>query len=52
MIESAVDPFRDTLPPETQAVCPGEALDWPRIEDYLRKNLSSDLDINGEFEVL
>lgn len=52
MVELPVDPFRDTPAPEVQAVRPGEALDWPGIESYLRKHLSADVDLDGEFEVL
>ncbi len=52
MVEPPVDPFRDAPPPEVQAVRTGEALDWPAIEDYLRKHLPSDLELSGEFEVL
>ncbi|MGK0260557.1 MAG: aminoglycoside phosphotransferase (APT) family kinase protein, partial [Candidatus Azotimanducaceae bacterium] len=52
MVDLPVDPFRDAPLPEVQAVRPGEALDWPGIEGYLRKHLSADVDLSGEFEVL
>lgn len=46
-----VDPFADDAPPETAEVRPGEALDWERIEAYLRTELPTDLDLSGQFEV-
>lgn len=52
MDELPVDPFRDTSLPEVQAVRPGEELDWPGIEAYLRQHLPADLDLGGNFEVL
>lgn len=50
MQEQPVDPFSDTPPPETEAVRPGENLDWPAIETYLRAELPSELTA-GEFGV-
>ena len=52
MVESPIDPFRDLPPPEVQAVRPGEVLDWPAIESYLRKHMPRDVDLEGDFEVL
>lgn len=46
-----IDPFRDEAPPEVDAVRPGEALDWARIEAYLRAHLPAEVDTTGAFEV-
>ncbi len=48
--ETAVDPFSDTPPPETEAVRPGENLDWVAIEAYLRAELPPELTV-GNFVV-
>lgn len=48
----SVDPFRDAPPAELAAVRPGEDLDWPAIEAYLREHLPAELDTSGAFEVL
>ena len=45
-----VDPFSDDAPPEIDAVRPGQDLDWPTIEAYLRENLPADL-LGGTFAV-
>ena len=47
-----VDPYADSPVPELQPVRSGEDLDWGEIEAYLRKELPSDLDLSGSFEVL
>ena len=48
-----VDPFADEALPEIAPVRPGENLDWPRIEDYLRANLPGAVfDAAGRFDVL
>jgi aminoglycoside phosphotransferase (APT) family kinase protein len=47
-----VDPFVDEVQPELAAVRGGEALDWDRVEAYLRANLPAELDVAGPFEVL
>jgi len=53
MYESGeVDPFTDDPEPEIAEVRTGEALDWARIEQYLRHELPADLDIGGDFHVL
>ena len=52
MIEEApVDPFVDEAPPETDAVRPGEDLDWVAIEAYLRANLPAEVTAEGPFAV-
>ncbi len=51
-VPDTVDPFRDSAPPEFATVRSGEDLDWKKIEAYLRANLSAELDIAGDFEVL
>lgn len=52
MTEGTIDPFNAEAPPELAAVRTGEDLEWPLIEDYLRKNLPKELDLAGTFEVL
>ena len=48
-----VDPFADEALPETAPVRPGEHLDWPRIERYLREHLPREsVDLDGAFEVM
>lgn len=49
---SDVDPFADAAPPELARVRTGEDLDWRGIEAHLRTHLPSDLDLEGELEVL
>ncbi|MGF1598125.1 MAG: phosphotransferase family protein [Acidimicrobiales bacterium] len=49
--EAPVDPFADEAPPETDAVRPGDALDWATIEAYLRAELPTELTTGGEFTV-
>lgn len=52
MYESGfVDPFSDNPEPELASVRPGEDLDWVAIESYIRSNLSSEIELNGELEV-
>lgn len=48
--QAPVDPFSDTPPPETDAVRPGEDLDWAAIETYVRAELPTEL-TEGPFEV-
>jgi aminoglycoside phosphotransferase (APT) family kinase protein len=44
------DVMRDVAPrPDVTAVRPGEELDWPALEDYLRANLPQ---VRGDFSVL
>jgi aminoglycoside phosphotransferase (APT) family kinase protein len=50
--EPPVDPFVDETPAEVAEVRSGEALDWERIETYLRAELPDELDVSGSFEVL
>ena len=49
--QSPVDPFADSSPPETAEVRPGEGLDWPAIETYLRANLPREVVGDGPFTV-
>lgn len=49
--EPLVDPFADEAPPETDAVRPGEDLDWSAIESYLRANLPGEVVAAGAFRV-
>ena len=46
-----VDPFRDPAPAEIAPVRAGEALDWDRIEAWLRAHLPSELSQGGPFAV-
>ena len=46
-----VDPFNDDAPPELDDVRAGENLDWVVIEAYLRRNLPSDLELDGDLRV-
>lgn len=48
----SVDPFDDPAPPEVAPVRPGEGLDWPAVEAWLRRELAGVLDVSGPFEVL
>ena len=51
--EQPVDPFVDDAPPEVAPVRHGEALDWARIERYLRERLPPDAgNLDGDFEAL
>ena len=48
-----VDPFADAALAEVDAVRPGEDLDWPGIERYLRQNLPPAAGrLDGDFSVL
>jgi aminoglycoside phosphotransferase (APT) family kinase protein len=49
--EEPVDPFVDEAPPETDAVRPGEDLDWGLIEAYLRAHLPPEVAGSGQFRV-
>ena len=47
----SVDPFSAEAPSEVTEVRPGEQLNWPAIEAWLRKALPADLDLDGPLEV-
>lgn len=51
MEDAPVDPFTATAPPETDAVRPGEELDWPAIESFLRHELDPEITDAGGFRV-
>jgi aminoglycoside phosphotransferase (APT) family kinase protein len=50
--EETVDPFAAEAPAEVSDVRPGEQLDWPAIEAWLRARLPAELDLDGPLEVL
>ena len=50
--DEVVDPFAAEAPAEVATVRPGEQLDWPAVEGWLRQRLPDELDLDGPLEVL
>jgi aminoglycoside phosphotransferase (APT) family kinase protein len=50
--DEPVDPFSSEAALELEPVRPGEDLDWPGIEAYLREHLPDEVNTSGPFEVM